>query len=84
MGGPEDLHHAPSESDPHVRAAVAAAVERFGHDVSGVGEGRTDGGEPCVVIMLAADDPSLTARLPRDIEGVPVRVEVTGDFAAGG
>jgi hypothetical protein len=36
------------------------------------------------VIMLAADDPSLTARLPRDIEGVPVRVEVTGDFAAGG
>jgi hypothetical protein len=84
MSGPEDLDHSPSGSDPQVRAAVASAVERFGHDVAGVGEGRTPEGSPCVVVMLAVDDPGLTARIPEDIDGIPVRVEVTGDFTAGG
>jgi hypothetical protein len=84
MSGPEELQPSASGSDPRIRAAVASAVERFGHDVAGIGEGRTAEGTPCVVVMLAADDPGLTARLPTDIDGVPVRVEVTGDFTAGG
>lgn len=40
------------------------------------------GGKPCVKILLERDDPALRSKLPRSEAGFPVRVEVTGPFAA--
>lgn len=50
--------------------------------VVGTAESRTSDGRPCVLIMLAGDSPELRAKLPREIEGWPVVVEVTGEFHA--
>lgn len=39
-----------------------------------------DGKTPCIVVLLAHPDPVLTRSLPRQLEGHPVRTEVTGRF----
>lgn len=50
--------------------------------VVGTAESRTSDGRPCILVLLAKSDPGLRARLPRELEGWPVRLEVTGEFHA--
>jgi hypothetical protein len=60
------------------RAAKKAALERFRNDASVTGIGITRvGGEYAVKVNLR--EPSAAA-LPETIDGVPVRVEVTGSI----
>jgi hypothetical protein len=50
--------------------------------VVGTAEGRLADGRPCVLILIARDDAALRARLPRELEGWPVKIEVTGELHA--
>jgi len=43
----------------------------------GIGEGRK-GDQDCVVVFVAALTPELLAKLPKDIQGVPVDLRDTG------
>jgi hypothetical protein len=44
--------------------------------VVGIGEGRSDDG-PCVVVLVASPT-VMTAAIPPSLDGLPVRVVVTG------
>ena len=46
--------------------------------VEGVAEGLTNENTPCVLIFLSRIPSRITPPLPGVIEGVPVRLEVTG------
>ncbi len=46
--------------------------------VVGTGEGR-EGGQPAFLVLVARDTPELRAGLPREIEGYPVVIRVTGE-----
>lgn len=59
-------------------AALAAASSWVGGLVHGVGIGETPDGHPCVVVF--ADTPP--EDLPDEVEGLPVRVEVSDQFDA--
>jgi len=50
--------------------------------VVGTAESRTDDGRPCILVMIARSTPELRARLPRTLEGWPVRTDVTGEIRA--
>lgn len=50
--------------------------------VVGTAESRTADGKPCILVMLAKSSPELRSKLPRELEGWPVRIEVTGEFRA--
>jgi len=50
--------------------------------VVGTAESRTKDGRPCILVMLASDTPELRAKLPRELEGWPVIVELTGEIRA--
>jgi hypothetical protein len=50
--------------------------------VVGTAEARTSDGRPCILLMLATSAPDLLAKLPRELEGWPVRTEVTGEIHA--
>jgi hypothetical protein len=68
----------PQISLERARAAKRAAIERFGKlgHVTGVGITRV-GGEYAVKLNLSEPiEPGVT--LPPDIDGVPLRVEITG------
>jgi hypothetical protein len=48
--------------------------------VVGTAESRLPDGRTCVLVMIARDDRALRRRLPSQLEGWPVKVEVTGEF----
>jgi hypothetical protein len=50
--------------------------------VVGTAESRTSDGRPCILLMLSTSAPELRAKLPSELEGWPVRLEVTGEFHA--
>jgi hypothetical protein len=50
--------------------------------VVGTAESRTSDGRPCILVMLGKASPELRAKLPSELEGWPVVVEVTGEFHA--
>jgi len=50
--------------------------------VVGTAESQLPDGRPCVLLMVAKLTPELRRTLPREIEGWPVRIEVTGEFHA--
>jgi hypothetical protein len=50
--------------------------------VVGTAQGARRDGAPVIVVMLARHDPDLERRLPRVLEGWPVRIEVTGEIRA--
>lgn len=50
--------------------------------VVGTAESLTKDGRPCILVLLAKSTPELRAKLPRELEGWPVVVEVTGEFHA--
>lgn len=45
--------------------------------VVGVAVGRCDD-TPCILVMVEKDSPELRRRIPAEIDGYPVRVEITG------
>jgi hypothetical protein len=51
-------------------------------DVVGTAESRTEDGHPCVLILVKRMTPELRERLPAELEGWPVRIEVTGEIRA--
>lgn len=48
--------------------------------VVGLYQGELEDGSPCIKIMVVAARPELTARIPKSLEGYPVRVDVTGEI----
>jgi len=50
--------------------------------VVGTAESRLDDGRPCISVMVVRLTPELRARLPRELEGWPVRVDETGEIHA--
>jgi hypothetical protein len=50
--------------------------------VVGTAESRTPDGRPCILVLLANDSAELRAKLPRELEGWPVILEVTGEIRA--
>ncbi len=50
--------------------------------VVGTAEARTPDGRPCILVMVVRLTPGLRDALPRELEGWPVRVEVTGAIHA--
>ncbi len=50
--------------------------------VVGTAESVDAAGRPCILVMVAKLTPELRSRLPRSLEGWPVRVEETGEFRA--
>ncbi len=51
--------------------------------VVGTGIGECDG-KPCIKIFAKAKSDSLAKQIPRQIDGYPIEIEVTGEFKAGG
>lgn len=49
--------------------------------VEGIGVGGTKS-KPVILVMVRSDDKRITARIPKTIEGYPVKVEVTGEIQA--
>lgn len=49
--------------------------------VNGVGEG-AEAGRPVVLVLVVRDRPGLRAKLPRTLEGYPVRVREVGGVRA--
>ena len=60
------------------RAAKARAVDTFGRLAAVVGVGITRVGEGYGLKVNLADRPASGVALPADVDGVPVRVEITG------
>jgi hypothetical protein len=50
--------------------------------VVGTYEGARPDGAPVIIVMLARPDPASKRRIPRQLEGWPVRVEITGELRA--
>lgn len=49
--------------------------------VVGTGLGLCDGA-PCLVVLVARRTPEVEGRIPGEVDGHPVRIEVTGEFRA--
>jgi len=49
--------------------------------VTMVSEGEADG-KPCVVVHIEKDDDGLRQKIRRECAGVPLRIEVSGEFKA--
>jgi len=50
--------------------------------VVGVAIGALDDGTPCIRVMLLEDTPELRRRIPDELEGHPVDIDVTGPIRA--
>jgi len=50
--------------------------------VVGTAEAQLSDGRPCVLILVAKLTPALKRALPRELEGWPVRIDVTGEIRA--
>ena len=48
--------------------------------VVGLYEGARADGAPCIRVMVVARTPELAKRIPRELEGYPVEIEVTGEI----
>ena len=71
----------PARSITEVLAAHTAGLMAL-PDVVGTAESRTEDGRPCVLILVKRMTPGLREQLPAELEGWPVRVEVTGEIRA--
>jgi hypothetical protein len=50
--------------------------------VTGTYQGALEDGRPCIKVMVTAPSPDLEARIPRELDGYPVLLEVTGEIRA--
>lgn len=48
--------------------------------VVGIYEGQQEDGTSCIKVMVIEDSPELTKKIPKEIEGYPVIIEVTGEI----
>ena len=68
------------------RAPIAKVIEAHSAElmsrrgVVGVYEGARDDGSPCIRVMLREKTPDLEKSLPRELEGWPVEIDVTGEI----
>jgi hypothetical protein len=51
--------------------------------VSGVGVQKDEAGEYFIALHMDVDDPAVRERLPKNLEGAPVRLILSGAFRAG-
>lgn len=73
----------PAPSRPLAEVLAAHTPELMAiPGVVGTAESVTKDGRPCILVLLAKSTPELRAKLPRRLEGWPVRVEVTGELHA--
>lgn len=70
-------------SKPDITAIISAnSAAILGlEDVVAIGQARCDD-VPCIRVLLASDNSDTRAKLPAEIDGVPVSVEVSGAFRA--
>ena len=78
MSEDADLYAEIPTLDDRSRRALAAAEQWIGQDIQGVAIGATEDGDPVVVVYALDPDSAGVGSLPRECEGLPVRVE-TGD-----
>jgi hypothetical protein len=77
-----DRHRPAPEVQPMSRPALSAVLERHRGElmqrpgVVGVYESAHEDGAPAITVMLA--DSAAAAGLPRELEGYPVDIEVSG------
>jgi hypothetical protein len=71
-----------SPFDPMMAQAIEEASQWIGKGVEGVGEGRTEDGDPCVVVFVSRGGVQLEDRLPDAIRGFAVIVSGTDEFHA--
>lgn len=58
--------------DAHVNELMAIP------GVAGVAVGLLDDGTPCIKVLVVKKTPEHRTRIPKEIEGVPVAIEVSG------
>lgn len=68
----------PSITDVHEQ--YAEAWQQL-DGVLGTGIGRCEG-KPCIKVMVRSRSPALEDTIPEEVDGYPVRIEVTGVFRA--
>lgn len=84
-GCPRDPAPTPNEEDRVARPTIQEVQERHTGawmalpGVVGTGIGACDG-EPCIKVFAARMTEEIEREIPDDVEGYPVRVEVTGPF----
>lgn len=60
--------------DAHVDELMATS------GVVGVAIGALDDGTPCILVLVVNDSAGIRKSVPREIEGHPVKIEVTGEI----
>lgn len=60
--------------DTHVSELMAIP------DVAGVAVGALDDGTPCILVLIVRESKEIERRVPREIEGHPVRTFVSGEI----
>ena len=77
----ESVTPAPSRTLTEVLAAHTPELMAI-PGVVGTAESRLEDGRPCVLVLVKSLTPELRARLPKQLEGWPVRIEETGEIHA--
>lgn len=84
--GREDTARA-TEGDTLSERSIIEVQEAHADDwealdgVEGTGVGRCEGA-PCIKVFVREETAELEEEIPREVEGYPVRIEVTGRFRA--
>jgi hypothetical protein len=73
-GGGMPLRDINAVMDAHVRDLMAIP------DVTGVAVGALDDGTPCILVLVARKTEEIERRVPRKLEGHPVRILVSGEI----
>lgn len=50
--------------------------------VVGTAESQLPDGRPCILVLIRENSPALRRAIPTEIEGWPVRIQVTGEIRA--
>jgi hypothetical protein len=77
----ETVTPAPSRTLTEVLAAHTPELMAI-PGVVGTAESRLDDGRPCVLILVKRLTPELRERLPKQLEGWPVKIEESGEIHA--
>jgi hypothetical protein len=77
--GPQETEVAKPDITAIISANSAAILGL--EDVVAIGQARCND-QPCIRVLLASDNTDTRAKLPAEIDGVPVSVEVSGSFRA--
>jgi len=48
--------------------------------VAGIYIGQLEDGKPCIVVMIKTESDELKNKIPKSLEGYPVKIEVTGEI----